>query len=82
MNLEWRFMVKLVKFVTFLFPLISHSEITGSSNGHKTVFSMKLLSSLLIAANAESACRGEIKDAMEEWRQEMDAYKNTKNGLL
>ena len=42
---------------------------------------MKLLSSLLIAANAESACRGEIKDALEEWRQEMDAYKNTKNGL-
>ena len=41
---------------------------------------MKLLSSLLIAANAESACRGEIKDALEEWREEMDAYKNTKNG--
>ena len=43
---------------------------------------MKLLSSLLIAANAESACRGEIKDALEEWREEMDAYKNTKYGSL
>ena len=41
---------------------------------------MKLLSSLLIASNAESACRGEIKDALEEWREEMDAYKNTKHG--
>jgi len=41
---------------------------------------MKLLASLVIAANAESACRGEIKDALEEWREEMDAYKNTKNG--